>query len=174
MENKHWTVTVEEDPATGDLILPFPPDMLAQVGWDFGDTLIWDQHEDGSFVLHKKMTQDQLDYDLRTTDWILEKVRNRDDYAQNIYAALCNMRWQKLDVMPILTDQYWSCTWRSAGGIVAELLERGDYLDWYCSGARDDDGSKGYVSESTVTDEIREDFKKLGWQPIPYDDKDLI
>jgi len=34
-EQKHWTITLEEDPATGELIMPFPPDMLAQVGWVF-------------------------------------------------------------------------------------------------------------------------------------------
>ena len=49
-----WTVTLEEDHETGDLILPFPPDMLAQVGWDFGDTLIWDTQKDGSIILYKK------------------------------------------------------------------------------------------------------------------------
>lgn len=56
MENKtqHWTVCVEEDPETGELILPFPPDALSQVGWDFGDTLIWDMQEDGSIILTKK------------------------------------------------------------------------------------------------------------------------
>ena len=49
-----WVVTLEEDPSTGDLVMPFPPDALAQVGWDFGDTLIWDLKEDGSVILHKK------------------------------------------------------------------------------------------------------------------------
>ena len=39
-ENR-WIVTIEEDPATGDLMMPFPPDALAQAGWDFGDTLTW-------------------------------------------------------------------------------------------------------------------------------------
>lgn len=51
---QRWTVTLEEDHETGDLILPFPPDMLAQVGWDFGDTLIWDTQKDGSIILYKK------------------------------------------------------------------------------------------------------------------------
>lgn len=54
MEHKSWVVEVVEDPKTGELILPFPPDALAQVGWDFGDTLIWDLQEDGSVILHKK------------------------------------------------------------------------------------------------------------------------
>jgi hypothetical protein len=39
-ENR-WIVEVEEDPKTHDLMLTFPPDALAQVGWDFGDTLEW-------------------------------------------------------------------------------------------------------------------------------------
>lgn len=29
----NWTVTVEEDPDTGDLILPLPQDMLNLQGW---------------------------------------------------------------------------------------------------------------------------------------------
>jgi hypothetical protein len=49
-----WTVTLEEDPSTGDLILPFTPDMLAQVGWDFGDTLVWEDLHNGSWSLTKK------------------------------------------------------------------------------------------------------------------------
>jgi hypothetical protein len=53
-----WTVTLEEDPATGDLVLPFTPDMLAQVGWDFGDTLVWEDLHNGSWSLTKKETKD--------------------------------------------------------------------------------------------------------------------
>jgi len=49
-----WTVTLEEDPVTGDLILPFTPDMLSQVGWDFGDTLVWEDLHNGSWSLTKK------------------------------------------------------------------------------------------------------------------------
>ncbi len=50
-----WTVQLVEDPETGELLLPFPPDMLAQVGWDFGDTIEWDIDEDlGMAVLTKK------------------------------------------------------------------------------------------------------------------------
>lgn len=117
-----------------------------------------------------------LEYDLRTTEWILEKARTRDDYAQNIYAAMCNMRWQRLDVFPILKDEYWSCSWRSAGGIVADMLQKGDYIDWYCSGIGNDDAgyglshkeADGYVPEGTITEEIRIDFQKLGWIPSEW------
>ena len=77
---------------------------------------------------------DNLEYDLRSTQWILDKARNREEYAQNIYAALCNNEFIRNDVWPILTHKTWHCSWRSAGGIVCNMLEKGDYMDWYCSG----------------------------------------
>jgi hypothetical protein len=54
MEQKRWTVTVETDSETGELVLPFTPDMLAQVGWDFGDVIQWKDNNDGSWTLTKK------------------------------------------------------------------------------------------------------------------------
>ena len=116
-----------------------------------------------------------LEYDLLTTPWILEKARASKSYAQNIYAALCNQDWQKIDVMPILRDEFWGCSWRSAGGIVADMLGEGDYIDWYCSGIRGDGKGENpnsitYVGEGHITDEIREDFFKLGWQPVDNDE----
>ena len=120
-----------------------------------------------------------LSDELMNCEWFITKIRNDRSYAQNVYAALCNMRWQPVDVMPILKDEYWSCTWRSAGGCVSEFLGEGDYLDWYCSGmgglaSYDADEGDEYmaknkhVPEGTVTDEIQEDFARLGWQSSPW------
>lgn len=119
-----------------------------------------------------------LDRDLEQDLWqsteFLHKIRTNPTYAQNVYAALCNMRWQPAEVIPILTDEYWSCSWRSAGGLVARFTGSGDYMDWYCSGLGDGlgngdaDGTRGYVPEGEVTDEIREDFARLGWYPSPW------
>ena len=118
--------------------------------------------------------ENNLEFDLRTTSWVIQKCRS-DSYAQNLYAALCNMRWQKRDVITVLKDEYWSCTWRSAGGIVADIQGKGDYIDWYCSGIGnhmsdddEDDGSEKlkalrYVPEGTVTEEIENDLYVLGW-----------
>jgi hypothetical protein len=128
---------------------------------------------------YENRPENDLEYDLRTTEWILAKTRSSESYAQNIYAALCNMRWQKLDVFPILKDEFWSCSWRHAGGIVANMLQKGDYMDWYCSGmggVATYDLQEGeeymarmkYVPEATVTEEIREDFQKLGWVPSEW------
>lgn len=48
-----WTITVEEDPETGDLILPLPEEMLELQGWIEGDTLEWSDNGDGSWSLTK-------------------------------------------------------------------------------------------------------------------------
>lgn len=53
MENK-WTLTTEEDPVTGDVILQFPPDLLEKAGWKEGDILEWIDNKDGSWSLVKQ------------------------------------------------------------------------------------------------------------------------
>lgn len=125
-----------------------------------------------------KWQKNNLEYDLRTTNWILEKARAREEYAQNIYAALCNNGFTKLEVIPILTEQEWSCSWRHAGGVVADMLKKGDYIDWYCSGIRDSGDDKfnasGFVPEGHITDEVREDLKKLGWIPAAGGDWEMF
>lgn len=124
--------------------------------------------------------EDNLEHALRSTRWIIEKARASDTYAQNIYAAMCNIRWQKRDVLLVLKDEYWSCSWRSAGGIVADILGKGDYIDWYCSGIGDGlgngdaEGVKGYVSEGVVTQEIEDDFYKLGWVYSKWPKDDVL
>ena len=108
--------------------------------------------------------QNNMEYDLRTSDFMLAKVRDKESYAQNLYAAMCNNDFQRLDIMPILSDKKWSCSWRYAGGIVAHMREEGDYIDWYCTGIRGvNSPGNGSVGESIVTDEIREDLHRLGW-----------
>ena len=112
--------------------------------------------------------------DILASKWVAEKCQD-DSYAQNLYAAFCNMRWIPEDVFEILKDEYWSASWRSAGGLIAEIrpTKNEDYLHWYCSGMggfskNESDDRAGYVSEGTVTDEIKEDMHKLGWLPYPW------
>lgn len=113
--------------------------------------------------------KNSLEYDLTATQWICDKAKASQSYAQNIYAALCTIEWQKIDVMPILKDEWWHCSWRYAGGIVADMLGQGDYLDWYCSGIMQEGHYiAGFVEEGTVTEEIETDFKLIGWQWREY------
>lgn len=51
-----YTVTLEEDPDTGDLMIPFTPELMAQLGWKEGDNIKWEDNGDGSFTLSKKDT----------------------------------------------------------------------------------------------------------------------
>jgi hypothetical protein len=139
------------------------------------------KQEDEEKMVDPKWQRNNLEYDLRTTDWILEKVRSDEVYAQHLYAAMCNREFIKNDVWPILTEEKWSCSWRYAGGILADMREQGDYIDWYCSGIKGDNiddlafrqlnkeqqegylRSKAFVGEGHVTEEIQKDLLKLGW-----------
>ena len=56
---KSWTISLEEDPETGDLILPLPPEALEQVGWQAGDTIRWIDNKNGTWTLTKKETNDK-------------------------------------------------------------------------------------------------------------------
>lgn len=132
-----------------------------------------------------------LEYDLRSTKWICDKAKASEAYAQNLYAAMCNNDFQRLDVWPLLKGQTYSCSWRYAGGIIADMVEQGDYIDWYCSGMSggaseeqlaemtEEQRTKyhwyqeNFVSESVVTDEVREDLLKLGWK-VKEDNRDNI
>jgi len=112
--------------------------------------------------------KNNLEYDLRSTAWICDKVQASEVYAQNLYAAMCNNQFQKRDVMPILKDEKWSCSWRYAGGIIADMREQGDYIDWYCSGIGTEE--TGFVPESCATMEIIDDLRTLGWNIILDED----
>lgn len=146
-----------------------------------------------------KSRDNSMEYDLLTTDWILEKVRNSEAYAQNLYAAICNNEFVKVKfpdtpdgVVDALKSDVkpWGCSWRYAGGIVADMSQEGDYIDWYCSGIRDTGEPSEeewaswtkeqqtnytniyskYVGESVVTEEISKDLLKLGWKVLIQDE----
>jgi hypothetical protein len=131
-----------------------------------------------------------LEQDIWRDDEILNKIRTRNDYAQNLYAAFCNMRWCPREFFPALRQDpkvdLWSRSWRGAGGLIADWQGQGDYMDWYCSGMGgiaalpEDLGNEDqleaamearkYVPEGTVTEEVELDLNRLGWFPVPWDD----
>ena len=113
-----------------------------------------------------------LEWDLRVTEWILNKVRNNDIYSQHLYAALCNNSFEKISA----NSPPWHCSWRHAGGIIADMRQQGDSINWYCSGMGgvvdyDTDPADwrtrtGYVPEGEVSEEIANDLHQLGWRVI--------
>ncbi len=54
---KSWTLTIEQDTETGDLVLPFTDEILAELGWKEGDVLDWVDNRDGSWSLVKKKSK---------------------------------------------------------------------------------------------------------------------
>jgi len=51
--NKRYEVITQEDPDTGDLLLPIPPELLAQMGWKEGDDLDITVDENGHIILKR-------------------------------------------------------------------------------------------------------------------------
>ena len=56
-----YTVEIELDPTTGEMIVPFPQELIDEMGWNVGDQLIWeetliceDHGEFTGFTLRKK------------------------------------------------------------------------------------------------------------------------
>lgn len=88
-----------------------------------------------------------------------DRLRTDSAFAQECYAALCNMQWRKIDKPDIV----YGCSWRYAGGLIAGIRGRGEnYLDWYCSGIG------GGTPEGAITDRVREALHSLGWEELPY------
>ena len=48
-------VQLELNPETGELILPLPDDICAQLGWVVGTELNWIDNEDGTYSLKEKI-----------------------------------------------------------------------------------------------------------------------
>ena len=136
-------------------------------GDELADALESVREKERTRIVDPAWQKDNLEYDLRSTKWICDRTKSTKTYAQNLYAALCNNDFQKNEVWPRLENKTWGCSWRHAGGILANMREEGDYIDWYCSGIQGEPDADwvdlGHVPEGTVTDQIREDLFRLGW-----------
>ena len=141
------------------------------------------REQDAENLVDPAWQRNNMEYDLRSSKEMCDKVKESDNYAQNLYAAMCNMTWQSREFWQELKGETWSASWRHAGGIVADMQETGDYINWYCSGIGNEEYGNGldgtipdvtdgrdYVPEGTVTEEIELDLNRLGWRPVPYED----
>lgn len=106
-----------------------------------------------------------LEMDLYRSEALCGRAKHDHVFAQNLYAALCNMRWQHEDNG---AEKLWSCSWRHAGDIIATIRQEGDYMDWYCSGAFKEDG-EGFVNEGVLVPIIVSTLKEMGWTPVEWE-----
>lgn len=124
--------------------------------------------------------------DMMQSKEVLGALEN-DIFAQHLYASICNRMWFKFtpdeqgsfdklktprrNRNDMEYNKYWSASWRSAGGLIADLrapcLRRcaeplEDYMNWYCSG-----------NEGHLFDDVAEMMAKLYWYS-PEDDSETI
>lgn len=102
-----------------------------------------------------------LERDLVANEAIREAVQTDRTFANELYAALCNNQFIHVRMGDHEND-YWSCTWRYAGEIVAHIESLGgDYMDYYCTG-----------NEGTISPRVESALAAIGWsgRPWPKDD----
>lgn len=99
-----------------------------------------------------------LERDLHNHITLVERVKSDVTFAESLYAALCNNQFRHVNMTDDPED-FWSCTWRAAGDIVAELTNnpQNDYLTYYCTG-----------NEGMVTPELVQLFAEIGWTARPW------
>jgi hypothetical protein len=105
------------------------------------------------FMLHAKYS---MENDILAADWLRQKIRVNTEYAQSLYAGLCNNLFHKIGAED---DALYSFSWRHAGNVIAAIRENETYLDWYCSGL-----ISGATAEGVVTEEVKTDLNQLGWE----------
>ncbi len=52
-EKARYEVKTHEDPETGDLIIPIPPELLKELGWKEGDEVQFDIDDKGKYIISK-------------------------------------------------------------------------------------------------------------------------
>jgi len=102
-----------------------------------------------------------LEYVLKTSEYIRSKCTSSRSYSENLYRALCDVVWISKHPFAILKRDSWNCSWRYAAEIVGDLAstteEMSDHLDWYSVGG-----------EGIVSKELLEDLDKLGFMPVSF------
>jgi len=101
----------------------------------------------GSASIEHAAAQPSLERDLGLSARIRGLVGG-ELFATLLYGALCNTLWRHK-----ATGTPWSCSWRHAGAVVADLRCQGDYMDWYCS-----------MGEGLVDEQVLAEIGALGWE----------
>lgn len=83
-----------------------------------------------------------------------DRLKSSKDDCIDLWGALANVSWLRPsnDGKGGVSIEEDGFSFRSAGGLISEILEEGCYTDWYCSGIT-----------STVPDWIAESLATRGW-----------
>lgn len=102
-----------------------------------------------------------LEVDLAGDSAFLARVSDAG-FAHALYETLCNREFRKAG-----SDGRWSCTWRYAGGMIADLRGKGEgYLDFYLAEPRDSQGVALGGRLPGLMAEVEAEFLRLGWHEL--------
>ena len=83
------------------------------------------------------------------------KMKSDTEFCKDVWSSMANIVWKHK-----ASGEEYSASFRYAGGLIAEIREEGDYMDWYCCGPYE-----------TVSDEIKKGLAKRGWKPHKWPSK---
>ena len=82
-----------------------------------------------------------------------DKIRNDDEFAKQIWSALTNITWTHEN-----GTEFYNATFRTAGGLIADIRGTGNYMHWYCESP-----------DGIVSNEIETAMKTKDWTWREYD-----
>lgn len=72
MNNGTWTVTLAEDPDTGELVLPFPTDFCEENDWQIDDVIVFTVNADQSCTITNKSWEERHPDEVNDLDEVAE------------------------------------------------------------------------------------------------------
>lgn len=57
IRDNEWLIEVQEDGETKEMYIQLPLESLTQMGWDEGDTVLWEELPSGAWQITKKETE---------------------------------------------------------------------------------------------------------------------
>jgi hypothetical protein len=142
-----YVVKLEEDPETGDLILPLPEKLMEETGWKTGDTLDWKDNGDGTFSMTKKKEE---------TEWVLVETISQFRERYMVEVPKGKELWA-LDTVTLNQAQEFSQ--EHLGEVIVshrvvsfdEAMEMCDKDNDYCSEWSDDKKVDAFFTKDGVT-----------------------
>ena len=85
-------------------------------------------------------------------------LRENEEFGVELWSALANVDWEH-ESDPNPEESNCGHSFRGAGSLIASMLGRGEYIDWYCCGP-----------DSVVSEFISTSMAVMGWRYKLYDD----
>ena len=93
-------------------------------------------------------TRDRFERDV--AELLAQQIRSDEAVGARLWSSMSNIEWHHVD------DSTISYSFRSAGDLIARIVGKGCYLDWYMSGP-----------VGLVDPEIATALATRGWHPEP-------